>query len=185
MPTFINFWKQLPSSHTASLSSPAILMLRLASRSRFSAFRSLWTILRQWQKLTAATICLNFLRASFSAIRPWATKWSVRDEAKNKVVIHTGSATQTGSSRTLTASDAEDGDRERHGHQRVLQIQTPDGVTAEATWEGTLAHHWHTSPYLGCLQVKGFKITNFSLFRRQLTGLAGKSELFCEKCKGF
>lgn len=48
------------------------------------------------------------------------------------MVIHTGSATQTGASRALTASDAEDGDGERHGHQRVLQIQTPDRVTAEA-----------------------------------------------------
>lgn len=61
------------SAHT----SPAILIFRLASRSKFSAFKSRWTIFRQWQKYTAVTICLNFRRASFSAILPWATRWSV------------------------------------------------------------------------------------------------------------
>ena len=69
-----------PSTHL----SPAILIFRLASRSKFSAFRSRWTMFRQWQKKTAATICLNFRRASFSAILPWATRWSVM---KNTVLI--------------------------------------------------------------------------------------------------
>ena len=56
---------------------PAIFILRLASSRRFSAFRSRCTIWRLWQYDTAAIICLNFFLASFSFIRPWATKWSV------------------------------------------------------------------------------------------------------------
>ena len=56
--------------------SPAILMLRLASRSRFSALRSRCTTWRLWQYATADTICRNFRLASRSFMRPWATRWS-------------------------------------------------------------------------------------------------------------
>ncbi len=70
-------------------------MLRLWSSSRFSAFRSLCTMLRQWQKWTAATICLNFFLASFSAIRPWATRWSVRARTHTHTYTHTHIHTHT------------------------------------------------------------------------------------------
>lgn len=62
---------------------PAILILRPASRSKFSAFKSRWTMWRLWQYDTAATICLNFFRASRSFILPWATKWSGNKKEKS------------------------------------------------------------------------------------------------------
>lgn len=63
-----------PSHWACSWPSPASLMSMLSSSSRFSVFRSRWTMLWLWQYSTADRICQNFFRASLSLRCPLEVK---------------------------------------------------------------------------------------------------------------
>ena len=65
---------QAPSHWARSWPSPASLMSMLSSSSRFSVFRSRWTMLWLWQYSTADRICQNFFRASLSLRCPLEVK---------------------------------------------------------------------------------------------------------------